>query len=206
MDFKDKLKELRLSENLSQKKLADSIGVAQSSINYWEKGQRTPSIGAVQKLAEYFDIDVSELLAPDTYKAESSALLGENIKSLRKEKGYSIKKLSELTGIPSATLEQYENKSMTPKGNNIIKLASILDPIGHKLLSSDDLPFCLYSSGEDIDSIIFGYNHIANDKRIRPEELTLLNDFRKLNELGQSEAKKRVSELTEIVRYLKIEK
>ena len=34
-------------------------------------------------------------------------------------------------------------------------------------------------------------------------EKLLLNDYRKLNDIGQSEARKRVSELTEIPRYTK---
>lgn len=62
MSFQEKLRELRQRNGLSQKKLADAIGVAQSSINYWEKGQRTPSTEVAQKLADYFQISVDELL------------------------------------------------------------------------------------------------------------------------------------------------
>lgn len=61
MSFQEKLKELRLKNGLSQKKLADEIGVAQSSINYWEKGQRMPSVDAAHRLAEYFNISIDEL-------------------------------------------------------------------------------------------------------------------------------------------------
>lgn len=61
MGLQEKIKELRLNNGISQKKLADSIGVAQSSINYWEKGQRTPSVSAAQKLADYFNITLDEL-------------------------------------------------------------------------------------------------------------------------------------------------
>ena len=35
MGLQEKIKELRLNSGISQKKLADAIGVAQSSINYW---------------------------------------------------------------------------------------------------------------------------------------------------------------------------
>lgn len=61
MGLQEKIKELRLNSGISQKKLADAIGVAQSSINYWEKGQRTPSASAAQKLADYFNITLDEL-------------------------------------------------------------------------------------------------------------------------------------------------
>lgn len=61
MGLQEKIKELRLNSGISQKKLANAIGVAQSSINYWEKGQRTPSVSAAQKLADYFNITLDEL-------------------------------------------------------------------------------------------------------------------------------------------------
>lgn len=62
MSFSEKLHELRIANNLSQKKMADALGVAQSSINYWEKGQRDPSIMIVEKIAAYFHVDVDYLL------------------------------------------------------------------------------------------------------------------------------------------------
>ncbi|MFR5674211.1 MAG: helix-turn-helix transcriptional regulator [Agathobacter rectalis] len=66
--FQTKLAKLRQDCNLSQKQLAEQIGVSQASINYWEKGQRTPSIDAAQKLANFFKIPISELLEPTTTK------------------------------------------------------------------------------------------------------------------------------------------
>ena len=61
MGLQEKIKELRINRGISQKKLADDIGVAQSSVNYWEKGQRTPSVDAAQKLADYFNVSLDEL-------------------------------------------------------------------------------------------------------------------------------------------------
>ena len=65
MSFSEKLHELRVSRNISQKELAESLGVAQSSINYWEKGQRDPSITMVKKLADYFGISVDDFLSDE---------------------------------------------------------------------------------------------------------------------------------------------
>lgn len=60
--FPNRLLKLRKDHGLSQKKLAQEIGVSQASINYWEKGERTPSVDAVQKIAEYFNIQITDLL------------------------------------------------------------------------------------------------------------------------------------------------
>ena len=65
MSVSEKLHELRISKGVSQKELADSLGVAQSSVNYWEKGQRDPSITVVKKIAEYFGVSMDYLMEID---------------------------------------------------------------------------------------------------------------------------------------------
>lgn len=62
MSFPEKLKHLRTTLNLSQKDFAKKIGVSQSSVNYWEKGQRIPSIEAAARISNYFDITIESLL------------------------------------------------------------------------------------------------------------------------------------------------
>lgn len=62
MNFPERLKKLRTEAGLSQKKLAEELGFSQASIGYWEKGERTPSIEAVMKIAEYFHISVDQLI------------------------------------------------------------------------------------------------------------------------------------------------
>lgn len=88
MSFAEKLHELRVSRNISQKELAESLGVAQSSINYWEKGQRDPSITMVKKLADYFGISVDDFLSDektDTIAAhfDGSEFTEEELKKIR---------------------------------------------------------------------------------------------------------------------------
>ena len=60
--FSENLYALRTHESLSQKELAEKLGVAQASINYWEKGQRTPSIDMVVLIAKYFNVSLDDLL------------------------------------------------------------------------------------------------------------------------------------------------
>ena len=72
MSFQENLKELRTKKGLSQKKLADEIGVAQSSINYWESGQRVPNIEACTRMAEFFHVDLRDLLDLDAELASGN--------------------------------------------------------------------------------------------------------------------------------------
>ena len=62
MGLPERLIALRKKAKISQKELAEEIDVSQASIGYWERGQRTPSIDAVQKIAKYFNVTTDYLL------------------------------------------------------------------------------------------------------------------------------------------------
>ena len=63
----ERLKELRLEKNLSQLELAKAIGFSQSSIVYWETGQRVPNAQAVIILARFFGVSTDYLLGEKDY-------------------------------------------------------------------------------------------------------------------------------------------
>lgn len=52
----------REQEGLSQKKLAEAIGVSHQNINRWESGAVIPSIEFCVKLADYYKISLDELI------------------------------------------------------------------------------------------------------------------------------------------------
>ncbi|MCD8015919.1 MAG: helix-turn-helix domain-containing protein [Lachnospiraceae bacterium] len=58
----DKLKNLRLQQNLTQKQIADRIGVAVSSISEYESGVRYPSYDSLVKLARIYHCSADYLL------------------------------------------------------------------------------------------------------------------------------------------------
>ena len=55
MKFKDKLKELRISKNLSQMQLSVQTGLSQSAIAKWELGKTEPTATAIISLAKFFN-------------------------------------------------------------------------------------------------------------------------------------------------------
>lgn len=62
MDFSTRLKELRVSKDLSQDDLAKTLGLAKSSISMYEKGKRKPSFEVLESLADFFNVDMDYLL------------------------------------------------------------------------------------------------------------------------------------------------
>lgn len=55
MEFKDKIKELRISKNLSQQQLADKLGLSQSAVAKWELGKAEPTASAIIAIAKFFN-------------------------------------------------------------------------------------------------------------------------------------------------------
>ncbi len=61
------LKELRETKKISQKTLADKIGISQSNICEYEKGTIEATESVIIKLAKFFDVKVGYLLGTEEY-------------------------------------------------------------------------------------------------------------------------------------------
>ena len=62
MTFGEKLKQLRTSRGISQQRLANALGMAQSSVASYEVGVREPSFEVVERFAKFFHIPFSALM------------------------------------------------------------------------------------------------------------------------------------------------
>ena len=49
--FSDRIKKLRLSLNMTQKKFAEEIGITASALSSYEKNLKNPSIAVAKKIA-----------------------------------------------------------------------------------------------------------------------------------------------------------
>lgn len=57
----------------------------------------------------------------------SSTNVGKNIKKYRQQMGLSVPMLSNITGIDTSILYRYEHNKVTPKRNNLNKIAKALN-------------------------------------------------------------------------------
>ncbi len=60
--FGEKLKNLRTASKMSQKELAERIGIAKSVISFYESGERFPSYEVLIKIARIFNVTTDYLL------------------------------------------------------------------------------------------------------------------------------------------------
>ena len=60
--FAERLKELRLENNLTQEQLGIKVGLTHTAISYWEAGKRMPSIEAVVILSKFFKVSLDYMV------------------------------------------------------------------------------------------------------------------------------------------------
>ena len=66
--FFENLKEARLNAGLSQKEVAEQLGVAKSSYSLYESGKREPDVERIKKLAQILGVSSDALLGlPEPY-------------------------------------------------------------------------------------------------------------------------------------------
>ena len=79
MEFKDKLKKLRIEAGLSQEALADAVHVSRSAIAKYENGGGKPSEETLKLIADYFKVDISYLKDDEddeTFKKTKRPIVG----------------------------------------------------------------------------------------------------------------------------------
>ena len=67
----ENLKLLRSTAGISQKTLADSIGVSQQSINKYENHNIEPDIATLSSIADYFHVSIDFLVGANELPASS---------------------------------------------------------------------------------------------------------------------------------------
>ena len=58
----NRLRTIRRSKDISQKELAQKLGVTQGAVSCWERGRWYPSLDMLRKLSQIFEVSIDELI------------------------------------------------------------------------------------------------------------------------------------------------
>ena len=61
MSFSDRIIQLKNERKLLQKDIASSVGLSLRAYQYYEKGQKEPTLSVLLRLADYFDVSLDYL-------------------------------------------------------------------------------------------------------------------------------------------------
>ena len=134
--------------------------------------------------------------------------IGEKIKQIRKERGYTQKELAELCEIATITLRQYESGKRTPSMSMFKKLSDALKVDIFDLLTFGTEPLTeeqekeLEQNDKELEELehlhLQGYDVFMSDAEVRTRKA-----FSKLNSKGQEKAAEQVELLAKIPEYRK---
>lgn len=119
------LKQLRKEKKLTQKELADVLGVSRYMINQYENGKREPSRKTIAKMSEYFNCPIG-LLIEDCYTIDDLQESKEQSESVKTKIGQKRNRIS---------LSEKETFIMKTELNGVFKFFSNLTNEEFYLLS-----------------------------------------------------------------------
>lgn len=74
MGISENIKLLREQYGLSQKELGQIAGVSDKAVSTWEQGLKEPRMGAIQKIADHFGIQKSNIIEDNGLQSQSVPL------------------------------------------------------------------------------------------------------------------------------------
>lgn len=120
--------------------------------------------------------------------------IGNRILTRRKELNFTLQQIADKVGVASSTIQRYEKGSISNFKLPVIEsIAKALNFNPVWLIRKDAKKETTIK-----DEFFYGKKY----KEYVAKRATLINYFEKLNSLGQDEAIKRISELTEINKYI----
>lgn len=160
--FAERINELRLSRDMTMEELGNKLGKTKSTISTWEKGTRSPKMGELEDIADFFNVSITYLLGlSDIDNKKSFELTTQKLDRLQKK------------------VEQNLQQSPNHK-----QFQDILKEIEHERVNVE----MIYQLGNSLDYQIlkeYGINRneliVLSDENIREPILKMLELFPKLN-------------------------
>ena len=133
MSVGQNIKKARKKAGMTQKELAQKLGLSFQSIAQWENDLRNPKVETLRKIANALECDPAEL---DNSLA-SSMSVGDNIRYWRKFAGMTQKDLAQKTGLDRETIQKYETGKLEPSKKTLRNVAAALDELPETLFDDD---------------------------------------------------------------------
>ena len=129
-----RIKELRITQGLSQKELAMDLHVSQATISAWESGSKKMSNASAAKVADYFAVSLDYLLG----RNGAGISFAGGMRTERKRQKLSQMNLSNLSGVPQSTISAVESGVRKPTEDTMVMIAAGLGCTVSNLLGESD--------------------------------------------------------------------
>lgn len=124
-----RIKELRIQYGYTQSELAEMLNVEKSNISKWESGVYEPSKDLIIKIGEIFNVSVDYLLKNNNFSKPIN-----NLRTLRKQKGFTLKEVANKLNLAESTISLYETGNREPDHLTLCALADLYEVSVDELL------------------------------------------------------------------------
>ncbi|OUO94758.1 LexA family transcriptional regulator [Cloacibacillus sp. An23] len=126
----ERLKALRESNNMTQKQLADLVGVAQVMISKYEKGLKKPGFETTQRLAKVFDVSTDYLMGVTDHPRNASPVFAAMLREFIEEDVARLDEIANRTNIPREDIERYAKGEIEPAGGRMRIITQAMESMG----------------------------------------------------------------------------
>ncbi|MGI5848817.1 MAG: helix-turn-helix domain-containing protein [Christensenellales bacterium] len=128
LKFPDILRDLRISNNLTQQELASKLKISKSTVSMYENGKREPDIETFEIIADFFNVDINYLTG------NVPVMPTYDIKKRRIELDLSIEDMGKAVGVSKSTIQRWETGDFASmKRDQIPLLANVLEITAEEL-------------------------------------------------------------------------
>lgn len=145
-NLSDRIKELRLSADMTQEEFGKKFGIVKSTVSLYESGKSTPNDELKKQICDYFNISVDYLLGVSDDKHRNSPsddkgfffffffddkdlqeVFVSALKTALETQNMTVSELCEKTEIDVDTCNQYLTGEHAPTLEHLVKLSKALD-------------------------------------------------------------------------------
>lgn len=132
--FGNRLRDLRVSEGITQLQMAVILDTSKSNISKYEAGTVEPGMEKINEIARFFKVTTDYLFGMET---GGNTMIGGKIAELRKEHGLNQKELAKKIEVSRSALSLYEIDRREPDLETVKKIASLFGVTTDYLLGAE---------------------------------------------------------------------
>lgn len=126
----ERIKTLRESKKMTQKQLADLVGVAQVMISRYEKGLKKPGFETTQRLAKALDVSSDYIMGLTDSPNIASPAFAVMLREFIEDTPGALEEISKQTGVSTADIERYASGAEEPGGGRMRVITQTMEAIG----------------------------------------------------------------------------
>lgn len=177
MTFGELMRLERKKAKLSQTQLAERLGVTQSLIGQYERGELNPKLDTIKRICAALGIEY----LPTIQEQEQNAI-PHNITEARERTGCTQERLANLTGYSLTTIKRLESGEIEITEDHLDRIARALGMRPNQL---NDLTSIPAPSGLDTEIRFQRFNNAPRYEREIQRKAATVIAFEDLNENGQ---------------------